>query len=342
MLNDLNQLVLQYEQDPASFQSKIIGEMSNEMTLSFSSREAFLILHYYFSKNEINRALQSCKDLINQKQLFEFISRKTNFDDFLTKETPFPPFDLFLICALLSYEGTEPDVQNIYYRLFEFHRTLLSKLKDSEYATVWMNDLFEPQQKTKEEAIQIENKRVLYLIEFLVVLYHSMPPNQLLSNFIDTTFYKKQEVESNDEINTMIGRVLLSNGDVEKAQDFFDQVSNNTLKKMNEAFITFFRCNYIDAEKAFAEIDDPIAKVNRSASLVFLGKIEEAKKVLKDAIAQEPSLQYLNSVNDNLTFLKEITGETTDFEQRNLDQNENQNESLYNFPINSLSVRIPH
>ncbi|OHT15085.1 hypothetical protein TRFO_14428 [Tritrichomonas foetus] len=322
----------QFEKDRDLFHKNMIKRISDNKTLSEAFREIFNILFNYFDQNQINEALQAFHILIDPVHLFGFVSSKQDKDLFLTTENPFPPFDLFVICALLSLEGSEVDVQNRFYCLFEFHRNLLQILKSGKYETVWLNDLFEPQQKSVDEAISIENSRVIYLSELLVILYHSMPPNQLTPNFIDSFFIRGDEIETNDEFCSVIGRILLSNGEVDKAEEFFDKVNDDVFRKMNDAFKKFYQCNYAEAEKCFKEINDPIANVNRAAALVFLGKIEDAKNILKKAIEQEKSLRLIKSVNENLAFLKELTGEPSAVES----------DSNYNFPINSLSVRIPH
>lgn len=335
-------IVQKFEADREGFRNKINSRISqNELAPAY--RDVFDILYFYFIQNQddlqeaINEPIQSFKMLIDVDKLFSFISPETDKEKILSENIQFPPYDLFVICALLSLEGNEVDVQNHFFCLFRFHVQLLSILNKKNVERnsnlkVWLNDLFEPVQRSLIDAIKIENSRVLYISELLIILYHSMPPNQLLGNFVDTYFYQNDIIEPSDEIFSVIGRILLSNGDLERSQDFFSKVHDERYKKMNEAFVLFFQCKYSEAEKSFKEIDDPIAKVNRATALVFLGKIDLAKNELVTAIKQQKSLLLLKSVNDNLAFINELSP-IKNFQGK---------QNLINFPINSLSVRIPH
>ena len=331
-------IVQRFEADREGFRDKLnIRISTNELAPAF--RDIFDILYYYFIQNQNNlqEVISAFKMLVNIDLLFSFISSETDKEKLLHENIQFPPYDLFIICALLSLEGKNVDVQNHFFSLFRFHIQMLSILKKKETEgnsneKVWINDWFEPIQKNLSEAIKIENSRILYISELLIILYHSMPPNQLLSNFVDKYLYKNDIIEPSDPIFSVIGRVLLSNGDLEKSQDFFSKVHYEYYKKMNEAFVLFFQCKYSEAEKSFKEIDDPIAKVNRATALVFLGKIESAKNELEAAIKEEPSLLLLKSVNDNRSFINELSP-ITNFQSK---------QNLINFPINSLSERNPH
>lgn len=335
-------IVQQFEADKDGFRNKINARILKN-DLSSAYREIFDILYFYFCQNQnhlqesINESIQAFKMLVNVDSLFSFISPEIDIENFLSKTIQFPPYDLFIICALLSLDGNEVDAHNRFFYIFRFHIQILSILKKKENMNasdqkVWLNDMFEPSPKSFLEAIKIENSRVLYISELLIILYHSMPPNQLLGNFVDTYLYQNDIIEPCDEIFSVIGRILLSNGDLERSQDFFNKVHDNFYRKMNEAFLLFFQCKYSEAEKSFREIDDPIAKVNRATALVFLGKIEMAKIELISAIKQEKSLLLLKSVNDNLAFINELSP-ISHFQSK---------PNLINFPINSLSVRIPH
>lgn len=329
------ELVQQFEQDENLFITKMKKRISegDEMKVY---RDIFDVSYEYFYINHIKEASQSLTILIDPVALFNFISNDQDKELYLSEKIPFPPYDLFVLCALLSYDENEVEVQNRFFFLFKFHTELLtilkSKLNDTKTeSTVWLNDLYEPAQKTILEAIQIENSRLLYISELLIILYHSMPPNQLLINFIDTVFYRNFNFEPNDAVYSVIGRIMLSNGELEKAQDFFEKVVDEYYRKLNDAFIKFFLCKFNEAEKAFKEIDDPIAKVNRAAALVYLGKIDEAKAELSSAIHKETSLINLKSVYDNHTFLSELT--TIDYMKAE--------KTLLNFPSNSSTVRVP-
>lgn len=330
-----------FEADKEGFRDELNHRIStNELAPAY--RDIFDILYYYYIQNQnylheiFNEPIKSFKMLVDIDKLFSFISPATNKEQFLEENIQFPPYDLFIICALLSLEGNEVDVQNRFFCLFRFHAQMLSILKKKEAENpnqkVWLNDWFEPVQKNINEVIKIENTRVLYISELLIILYHSMPPNQLLGNFVDTYFYQNDIIEPSDEIFSVIGRIILSTGDLEKSQDFFSKVHDEHFKKMNEAFILFFQCKYNEAEKSFKEIDDPIAKVNRATALVFLGKIEQAKSELESAIQQEKSLLLLKSVSDNRAFINELSP-IKDYHCK---------QDLINFPSNALSVRIPH
>ena len=331
MIFDNIEVEKEFFQGKKKFISEIEKQINDKCLCSIAFRKIFIILQKYFIINRTSKAKVLLRSFLpNAYILDDFISPNLKIDNsFFSHQKPFPPYDLFVINYLLSYDHNNFNIQKELYNLFRYYKEcymfLSSSMNPNEF--VYLNDTFEQEKITVKEALNIINNRLCYLIEMLIILYYSMSPNQMISCFlVSSVKTSEQNIEIDNFTLSIIGRVLLSNGDIDAAEEYFNCVTDDELKMMNYGFISFYCCDFVKAEKIFSKINNEIAKINQATCLIYLGQVEKAHNVMVKVKEMNFALLTYSSINSNYSFICNTL----------LEKNEIIEETFSNFPENNL------
>nr|CAG4643859.1 EOG090X0439 [Lepidurus arcticus] len=126
------------------------------------------------------------------------------------------------------------------------------------------------------------------------------------------------------ELNAVLGRCYLQNGDVRKAQKAFSHAStlrlqtpaNNINAHVDAAYIAMAQNAYTDACKQFElalqiEPENPMLLNNLSVCMLYTGRMKEAVVLLEEAIGKRPDLLLHESILLNVCTLYELESSLT-------------------------------
>lgn len=303
----MTQVVQLYTNNPQEFKKNLKTQIEKSPEKSKYYRQLFDLLYHLIQKNRHQDCFSILNEIITPDALYSLLSQ-VQFPNFYNEITDFPPFDLFYIVALISYQ-TQGKLPSTYlFLLFNFYLQFYESLqKCVNSQDIILNDeIIIENKKTLNDALSIINSRLSTIAGAICTIYHARIDKTDFSNFVDIIMTTKSYLFHDSAFACLVGRMCLSLNKYNQAQEIFSYISDLNMLSSNQPYVDFFKMNFPAAANGFEMLNGPFDKINQVVALIYLGNIKQAATLFNEKIRENPILKLFNSVKDIAKVLNEL------------------------------------